>query len=154
MAKFFGLFSKQGEPAATIDNDYEIDNVYYENEVGVEDGDDVRVVLSTEIVEEAATLLKRTFTPVAYEDCHAIVEACKNGRVAVICVEELDKSNFVRLFDYLMGAVQALDAELRRIDRETVVILPAGYDEDISIEDFDEEIIEDIEEEEENADLD
>lgn len=152
MGKLFGWFNKQGEPAADFDTDY--DNVYYNdnaNGVGVEDGDDVRVVLSTETVEEAATLLKRTFTPVSYEECRDIVEAYKDGRVVVICVEELDKANFVRLFDYLMGAVQALDGELRRIDRETVVLLPADYDEDISIDELDEEIIEEIEEEEEDS---
>ena len=156
MGKLFGWFGKQNEPATEVDNEYYIDNVYYANNtsgVGVEDGDDVRVVLQTETVEEAATLLKRTFTPTVYDDCHEIVEACKNGRVVVICVEELDKANFVRIFDYIMGAVQALDGELRRIDRETVVILPAGYDEDISIDELDEEIIEEVEEEE-SAELD
>ena len=154
--KFSKLFGSKNEPAEDFDNDY--DNVYYNdntNGVGVEDGDDVRVVLSTETVEEAATLLKRTFIPVSYEDSRDIVEAYKDGRVAVICVEELDKANFIRLFDYLMGAVQALDGELRRIDRETVVLLPSGYDEDISIDELDEEIIEEIEDgeaDDENAD--
>ena len=155
MGKLFGWFNKQGEPAAEFDTDY--DNMYYDNStngVGVGDGDDVHVVLQTETVEEAATLLKRTFTPVGYEECRDIVEAYKDGRVVVICVEELDKANFVRLFDYIMGAVQALDGELRRIDRETVVLLPALYDEDVSIDELDEEIIEEVEEEEESAELD
>ena len=149
--KFSKLFGNKNEPAEDFDTDY--DNVYYNdntNGVGVEDGDDVRVVLSTETVEEAATLLKRTFTPVGYEDGRDIVEAYKDGRVVVICVEELDKTNFIRLFDYLMGAVQALDGDLRKIDRETVVLLPAGYDEDISIDELDEEIIEEIEEDDED----
>ena len=76
MGKLFGWFNKQGEPAAEFDTDY--DNMYYNNStngVGVEDGDDVHVVLQTETVEEAATLLKRTFTPVGYEECRDIVEA-------------------------------------------------------------------------------
>ena len=142
LSKFFGT---KNEPAADFDNNY--DDIYYGNgngEVGVEESDDVRVVLSEDI--EEAPLLKRTFTPVVYEDASAIVEALKEGRVAVVCIEELDKSSFVRVFDYLMGALQALDGELRRVDRETVVLLPAGFDEDLSIDDIDEEIIEEAEE--------
>ena len=145
LSKFFGT---KNEPAADFDNNY--DDIYYgtaDGEVGVEEGDDVRVVLSEEL--EAAPLLKRTFTPAAYEDVTAIVEAIKDGRVAVICIEELDRATFVRVFDYLMGALQALDAELRRVDRETVVLLPAGFDEETSIDDLDEEIIEEVEDAEE-----
>ena len=140
LSKFFGT---KNEPAADFDNNY--DDIYYGNgEVGVEEGDDVRVVLSEDV--EEAPLLKRTFTPTAYEDASAIVEALKDGRVAVVCIEELDRASFVRIFDYLMGALQALDGELRRVDRETIVLLPAGFDEELSIDDIDEEIIEEVEE--------
>ena len=142
LSKFFGT---KNEPAADFDNNY--DDIYYGNgEVGVEEGDDVRVVLSEDV--EEAPLLKRTFTPTAYEDASAIVEALKDGRVAVVCIEELDRATFVRVFDYLMGAMQALDYELRRADRETVVLVPADFDEDISIDELDEEIIEETVEEE------
>ncbi len=140
------LFGTKNEPAADIDNGY--DDLYYgtqNEEVGVEEGNDVKVVLSE---TEEAPLLKRTFTPVAYEDAAAIVEALKEGRVAVLCIEELDRATFVRVFDYLMGAMQALDYELRRADRETVVLVPADFDEDISIDELDEEIIEETVEEE------
>ena len=140
LSKFFGT---KNEPAADFDNNY--DDIYYGNgEVGVEEGDDVRVVLSEDV--EEAPLLKRTFTPTAYEDASAIVEALKDGRVAVVCIEELDRASFVRIFDYLMGALQALDGELRRVDRETIVLLPAGFDDELSIDDIDEEIIEEVEE--------
>ena len=70
----------------------------------------------------------------------------------MICVEELDKPNFMRLFDYLMGAVQALDGELQRIDRDTVVLLPYGFDSELSIDDIEEEIVEEDTEEEETED--
>ena len=145
------FFSTKNEPAADFDNNY--DDIYYGNgEVGVEEGDDVRVVLSEDV--EEAPLLKRTFTPTAYEDASAIVEALKDGRVAVVCIEELDRASFVRIFDYLMGARQALDGELRRVDRETIVLLPVGFDEELSIDDIDEEIIEDVEEaDEEDEDI-
>ena len=153
MEKKFWWFSKKNEPAADFDeinNDYygesmradgnaSADNAYdsYSND----DSGDVSVVLSGD-PSKKEPLMKRTFTPLTCNDSAEIVDAFKDGRVVVICVEELDKPNFLRLFDYLMGAVQALDGELKRIDRDTVVLLPNGTDEDISIDELEEEAVE------------
>lgn len=153
MEKKFWWFSKKNEPAADFDeinNDYygesmradgnaSADNAYdsYSND----DSGDVSVVLSGD-PSKNEPLMKRTFTPLTCNDSAEIVDAFKDGRVVVICVEELDKPNFLRLFDYLMGAVQALDGELKRIDRDTVVLLPYGTDEDISIDELEEEAVE------------
>lgn len=179
MEKFW-LFGKKGAPAEDIDNDY--NDIYYgkksddaeEQKTADEydtydeaDGADVKVVLSEETAMQIAKaeepLYKRTFAPESYADGEDIVDAFKDGRVAVICVENLDRENFIRLFDYLKGAVHALDGELRREDRETVVLLPYDFDEEISIDELDEEVvdgvadadeeeIEDIEEELEEED--
>ena len=156
MEKKFWWFSKKNEPAADFDeinNDYygesmradgnaSADNAYdsYSND----DSGDVSVVLSGD-PSKNEPLMKRTFTPLTCNDSAEIVDAFKDGRVVVICVEELDKPNFLRLFDYLMGAVQALDGELKRIDRDTVVLLPYGTDEDISIDELEEEAVEETE---------
>ena len=156
MEKKFWWFSKKNEPAADFDeinNDYNgesmradgnasADNAYdsYSND----DSGDVSVVLSGD-PSKKEPLMKRTFTPLTCNDSAEIVDAFKDGRVVVICVEELDKPNFLRLFDYLMGAVQALDGELKRIDRDTVVLLPYGTDEDISIDELEEEAVEETE---------
>ncbi len=169
MEKKFWWFSKKNEPAADFDeinNDYygesmsagnaESDDNSYDSYQNDETGD-VSVVLSGD-PSKKEPLMKRTFTPITCTDSSEIVDAFKDGRVVVICVEELDKPNFLRLFDYLMGAVQALDGELNRIDRDTVVLLPYGVEEDISIDDLEEEIVEeepddeDEEESNENAD--
>ena len=155
----FWLFGKKSEPAEEIDDSY--DDLYYKtdatpegsqatgNDYYDEDMSDIRVVLSAEnardIAKASEPLMKRTFTPTSYTDGSKIVDSFKDGRVVVICVEELDRDNFVRLFDYLMGAVQALDGELSKIDRETVVLLPYDFNEDISIDELDEEIVEDDE---------
>jgi cell division inhibitor SepF len=167
--------TKKNEPAADYDEDY--DALYYgkkdpdEEKVNVEktgslyneyedsDISEVRVGVAEDAAREVAKaepepLKKKTFTPESCVDSRDVVDAYKEGRVIVIYVEELDRENFTRFFDYIMGAVQALDGELRRIDRETVVLLPALYDEDVSIDELDEEIIEEVEEEEESAELD
>lgn len=162
MEKFW-LFGKKSEPAAELDEDY--DTTYYgepevnetSNVADHTDDDGIRVVVSTDVAQPVAVaepLLKRTFTPNSHTDSAAIVDAFKDGRVVVIYVEELDKPSFIRLFDYIMGAVQALDGTFKRVDRETAVLLPYDVDEKISIDELDEEIVEedDDEAEKENGD--
>ncbi len=161
MEKKFWWFSKKNDPASDYD---EINNDYYGEEMssnGQEAADngydyqetetnDVSVVLSGDPSKDEP-LMKRTFTPASCEESADIVDAFKEGRIAVICIEELDKPNFMRLFDYLMGAVQALDGELTRIDRDTVVLLPYGVDaDDIIIDEIEEEIVEEDYEEDED----
>ncbi len=162
------MFSKKNEPAADFD---EINNDYYGESMSAkssednafdpysaDDSGDVSVVLTGD-PSKKEPLMKKTFTPLTCNDSADIVDAFKDGRVVVICVEELDRPNFLRLFDYLMGAVQALDGELERVDRDTVVLLPYGTDEDISIDDLeedasDEEEEADTEEEDDDEDID
>ncbi|MBE6584625.1 MAG: cell division protein SepF [Ruminococcaceae bacterium] len=152
-------FTKKNEPAQDYEdwnNDYyrdaasapttpENDDAY-----ATSDTSDVSVVLSAPAKDEP--LMKRTFTPATCQDSQTIVDAYKQGRVVVICIEELDKSNFLRLFDYLMGAVQALDGEFNRIDRDTVVLYPYGVDTETDIDELEEEIVEETEEDDEQFD--
>lgn len=121
------------------------------------DTSDVSVVLSAPAKDEP--LMKRTFTPATCNDSQEIVDAYKAGRVIVIYIEELDKTNFLRLFDYLMGAVQALDGSFDRIDRDTVVLFPYGVDpEETDVDALEEEVVEEsdeqYEDEADNEDLD
>lgn len=162
--KNFWLFNKRNEPAEDIDTEYiyydefndpsdkpddasqtaSSDSIYMN---GYEDGNvsDVHVVTPAEQTEapeeeKEEVLYKVTFTPEHYSESRDIVEAYMSGRVIVLNVEELDKENFLRLFDYIMGALQALEGEMCRIDRETVVLLPAGVDiEEIDIDELEED---------------
>ena len=162
--------TKKNEPATNYDEDYDISETYYgqKNEKeepaneenngyeNYEDGDvsEVSVAWSEEDAKAVAKanepLKKRTFTPSTCHDSQAIVDAFKEGRVIIICVEELNKENFLRLFDYVMGAVHALDGKTHRIDRDTVAVLPYGVDEDIAIDELEEEIVEEATSEEDD----
>ncbi len=145
-------FTKKNEPAQDFD-DY--NNDYYgdaastteeptaEEAYAVAETSDVSVVLSAPAEEEP--LMKRTFVPETCDDSQDIVDAYKAGRVIVICIENLDKTNFLRLFDYLMGAVQALDGEFTRIDRDTVALFPYGVDPDTDIDSLEEEFVDEDE---------
>jgi FtsZ-interacting cell division protein YlmF len=162
MEKKFWWFSKKNDSASDFN---EINNGYYGEDMRADDAsasdtgyygysddnNDVSVVLSGD-PSKKEPLTKVTFSPLTCADSAEIVDAFKEGKACVICVEELDKPNFLRLFDYLMGAVQALDGTLDRIDRDTVVLLPYGTDEDISIDDIPDADEEEAEEEEYDED--
>lgn len=158
MEKKFWWFSKKNTPANDVEDfnkgyygdDASVDNTSDDNAYGAysdSDISDVSIALSGD-PSKKEPLTKRTFTPESCTDSQEIVDVYKEGKVVVICIEELDKPNFLRLFDYLMGAVQALDGELRRVDRDTVVLLPYGADEDVDIDELEEDV-EDAEDEEE-----
>lgn len=153
----------KSEPVEDLENDYDREYYSYGNPDtqsnagnasndlynSYDDGEPT-ITISTESVTEVAKaepLLKRTFTPMDCNDGPDVVDAMKDERVVVVCVEELDRENFLRLFDYIMGAVRALDAKFEKIDRDTVVIFPYNVDETISIDDLDEEVIPSEEEE-------
>ena len=145
-------WKKKNEPAEEWDNAYyggesvssPDDNTADEGYGTYDNGDitEVGVSLSAEDAKAIARanepLKKKTFTPATCQDSTAVVDTFKDGRVVVICVEELDKANFLRLFDYVMGAVHALDGKLTRIDRDTVLLLPYGVEEDINVDELEE----------------
>ena len=156
-------FKKGSEPAQDFE---EFNNDYYgdaaststaataDGAYDVADSSDVSVVLAAP--EKDEPLMKRTFAPATCKDSQDIVDAFKQGRVVVICIEELDKPNFLRLFDYVMGAVHALDGELDRVDRDTVVLYPYGVSLETDIDELEEEVVEETEDqyEDDNEDLD
>lgn len=142
---------KKNEPAADYEDDFDVAQTYYGQDDGGEDlypdvdgGDvaEVGVALSDEEVKAIAKanepLKRMSFTPKTCQDSPRIVDAFKDGRVIVICVEELDRENFLRLFDYVMGAVHALDGELIRVDRDTVHLLPYGVDPETNVDELEE----------------
>ena len=94
------------------------------------------------------------FKPSTYRDCReGIVRGLSAGHVVVVRLGNLAANDVLRLFDYMMGAVLALEGELVRPAATTVVLLPkdAELDED-ELEPDDEDEIEDEEYEEESED--
>lgn len=136
----------------TADEDENSENSYVIDDTG--DISDVQVAISGDPITEAAKvepLMKKSFSPKTCQDSRVIVDAVKDGRVAIIYVEELDRENFLRLFDYVMGAVQALDGELIKLDRDTVCVLPYGVEKDADIDALEEAVDEEAEEDGKDA---
>ena len=71
------------------------------------------------------------FTPATYKDCReAIVKGMASGHIVVIRVSKLDTANLLRLFDYIMGAALALEADMFRTSAEIIVLAPNGVEVD------------------------
>lgn len=65
------------------------------------------------------------FTPSTYRDCReGIVKGLSTGHVVVVRLRNLEAGDVLRLFDYMMGAVLALEGELVRPAATTVVLVP------------------------------
>jgi len=96
------------------------------------------------------------FMPETYGDCReGIVSGLASGQVVIIFLEEMEANDILRLFDYVMGAVQALDAEMLRPIPATVVLIPNGVE--VSDEELEEaldveEVDDDYEDDEEYED--
>ncbi len=89
------------------------------------------------------------FKPASYRDCReGIVRGLAAGHVVVVRLGGLEATDVLRLFDYMMGAVLALEGELVRPQATTVVLLPAGIELDDSELELDEDEDEDYEDEE------
>lgn len=69
------------------------------------------------------------FTPATYRDCReGVVKGLAAGHVVVVRLGGLEATDVLRLFDYMMGAVLALNAELVRPEATTVVLVPDGVE--------------------------
>ena len=91
------------------------------------------------------------FTPETCQDCREdIVCDLADSHAVVVDLSLLDGKNMTRLLDYIMGAVQALGADIRRLEGNYILLTPAGVevsDDEIELpeaeEDFEEDYAED-----------
>lgn len=168
----FWMFGKQNEPADDFDSDYDTiyygeksapeseENAYNDDAYAQDDISEVKVVAETqpaveveaepEVVEEP--LYKVILAPESCQDSAEIVECFKMGRVVIIDTESLPKEDFFRMFDYVMGAVHALDGELEKVTKNLVVLWPAGVDMSMDIDAIEDEPYEEYDEEDVSED--
>ncbi len=155
MAKFW-MNDKKATPAENFGID--VDNDYYSNIGGNESssfeasdlyGDefggydsDVKVVAPVD-----DTVYKVLYAP---EDCECrgdVVDSLMNGRVVVMNVADLDREQLLRMFDYVMGALQALGGDMKRYGKKVVALFPEGVDPETPLTEFEDEPYEETEDE-------
>ena len=62
--------------------------------------------------------------PHNYDDGPAIAGYLMDGYTVVMNIEELERSAAMRLIDFLLGALEVLNGEFRRVTKTTLVLSP------------------------------
>ena len=156
----FKKFTKDPEPEEFLDDGY--DNGYYD-EFPKDEGpvlDDVAIeeVNPVEEPEEDAPEMRepqpmpkkplapakpaiKYYAPVDLADRQKAVAKLAEGYIVMLLdIDTLEKDVFVRFFDYVMGAVQALEGDVQKINKSTLVLIPYGASvDDIEESDLEEE---------------
>ena len=117
-------------------NDYEsyedYDNGFYRGDEDEEDGvvDDLtegepQKPPQKRPTQSAATgNMLKVVKPHNYDDGPAIAGYLMDGYTVVMNIEELERSAAMRLIDFLLGALEVLDGEFRRVTKTTLVLSP------------------------------
>jgi len=150
----FKRLAKDPEPEEFLDDGY--DNGYYDEFPQDTDGvvtDDAVEEISVPAAEEEQPEMRepqplpkkpiapakpavKYYMPTELSDRQKAVAKLAEGYIVMLLdVDQMDREVFVRFFDYIMGAVQALDGNVHRINKSTVALIPYGAD----VEDIDEQ---------------
>ena len=161
----FKKFTKDPEPEEFLDDGY--DNGYYDEFPKDDEG-----VVTDAVVEEVSAVQEeeqpemrepqplpkkpiapakpavKYYMPTELSDRQKAVAKLAEGYIVMLLdVDLLEKDVFLRFFDYVMGAVQALDGDIRKINKSTLALIPYGA----NVDDIDED---DLAEPEEQTDED
>ena len=117
-------------------SDYEsyedYDNGFYRGDEDEEDGvvddlveDEQQKPPQKRPTQSAATgNMLKVVKPHNYDDGPAIAGYLMDGYTVVMNIEELERAAAMRLIDFLLGALEVLDGEFRRVTKTTLVLSP------------------------------
>ena len=87
---------------------------------------------------EPAKPAVKYYAPTELADRQKAVAKLAEGYIVMLLdVDQLDRDVFLRFFDYVMGAVQALEGDVRKINKSTLALIPYGA----NVDDIDEDEI-------------
>lgn len=69
--------------------------------------------------------------PTAYSDGPDIADKLMDGSTVVLNLEEMNKESAIRLIDFLLGVSHVLEADMKKVSANTIVIAPGGIEEAI-----------------------
>jgi cell division inhibitor SepF len=137
-------FKKQKNDYDSYDDSY--DNGFYRGDDDEEDGvvggdaDDEAPASPAPVAKRPAAGNKRqvkVVKPHGYQDGPAIADDLVEGYTVVLNIEEIERQSALRLIDFLLGALQVLGGEFRRVTKTTLVLSPRSGD--LSEEDIEDE---------------
>ena len=152
---FLKKLAKDPGPEEYLDDGY--DNGYYDDfpkteELVTDDAVVEEVSVVEEAVEEPAEMREpqpmpkkplepakpavKYYAPVELADRQKAVAKLAEGYIVMLLdVDQMDRDVFLRFFDYVMGAVQALEGDVRKISKSTIALIPYGA----NVDDIDED---------------
>ena len=68
------------------------------------------------------------FSPTAYSDVEAIIDALKNGKNTMVHLSELKTETAVRVLDMLSGAIYALGGGVYEMGKDIYMFSPSGVE--------------------------
>lgn len=74
----------------------------------------------------------KVMKPVAYSDGPDIADKLMDGSTVVLNLEEMTKESAIRLIDFLLGVAHVLEADMKKVSANTIVIAPGGIEETVS----------------------
>ena len=121
-----------------VHNDYDsfddsYDNDFYRGDEDEEDGvlvdyeddkDRAPATAPKKNPRQSGGNMLKVVKPHGYEDGPAIADYLTEGYTVVMNIEELERNPALRLIDFLLGALQVLGGELRRVTKTTLVLSP------------------------------
>lgn len=75
-------------------------------------------------INTTAQLKVMVVQPLNYNDASEIAEHLKGKKPVVVNLEKLDKATASRIFDFLSGAVFALDGSMQKVSNGIVLVVP------------------------------
>ncbi|MBE7062013.1 MAG: cell division protein SepF [Clostridiales bacterium] len=68
------------------------------------------------------------FTPTSYEDVELIIDAIRDGKNAVVHLNELTQETSLRILDMLSGAIYALGGGVYEMSKNIFMFSPSGVE--------------------------
>lgn len=66
--------------------------------------------------------------PTSYADGPDIADKLMDGSTVVLNLEEMNKEHAIRLIDFLLGVAHVLEADMKKVSANTIVIAPGGIE--------------------------
>lgn len=68
------------------------------------------------------------YEPVEFEETPHIVDNLKNRKPVIINLENLDQESARKIFDFLNGAIYALDGQIQKVSKGIFILAPNNID--------------------------
>lgn len=68
------------------------------------------------------------YEPSKYEEAPKIVEDLKNRKLIVINLEEMEIESKKQIFDFLNGAIYALDGNIQKVSKDIFILAPSNVE--------------------------